>query len=419
MKLRILLIGIVALYCASVAVAQDAAARTRYAETLREETVKKSAMPPGFNISAEGPDATFCIVHRPAITFPMCNKLATNPVFISKLEELGFKYFVCTDDGNAKFTFDVAEVSSQLQTKPLSNDDLIQMVSILQATLTKGFPNMQVRTLGNIIIFADPKFFETQAVRTAFHELLQTIGAEATLCKYGFKKLRFESPEVTSGAIGEDDLRCTGTEEAARGRPELSSGPAPRTAAPQQEKGKRASATISGKVFAITKGGDLKPARLASVYLIYHHSETDSQAFANGQLTTAGTVFDKWRCPPLIVNKGKKTESTVTFCNPSYALMVAAYWASGQPAQNSPLCCFKEGMAPVQGKNAPEQIQEATADEEGVFTITTNVPGHYLLVVEGRAGMNQAIWLENVNVELGKQYMLKMSTTISAELDTN
>jgi hypothetical protein len=351
MKLRILLIGIVALYCASVAVAQDAAARTRYAETLREETVKKSAMPPGFNISAEGPDATFC--------------------------------------------------------------------SILQATLTKGFPNMQVRTLGNIIIFADPKFFETQAVRTAFHELLQTIGAEATLCKYGFKKLRFESPEVTSGAVGEDDLRCTGTEEAARGRPELSSGPAPRTAAPQQEKGKRASATISGKVFAITKGGDLKPARLASVYLIYHHSETDSQAFANGQLTTAGTVFDKWRCPPLIVNKGKKTESTVTFCNPSYALMVAAYWASGQPAQNSPLCCFKEGMAPVQGKNAPEQIQEATADEEGVFTITTNVPGHYLLVVEGRAGMNQAIWLENVNVELGKQYMLKMSTTISAELDTN
>jgi hypothetical protein len=181
----------------------------------------------------------------------------------------------------------------------------------------------------------------------------------------------------------------------------------------------KASATISGKAFAITKGGDFKPARLAAVYLIYHDSEADSQALTSGQLTTAGTVFDKWRCPALIGGKGKKTERTVTFCNPSYALMVAAYWASGQPAQDSPLCCFKKGMAPVQGNNAPEQIQEAAADEEGVFKINTNVPGHYLLVVEGRAGMNQAIWLETLNVELGKQYMLKMSTPISSYLDTN
>ena len=42
----------------------------------------------------------------------------------------------------------------------------------------------------------------------------------------------------------------------------------------QQELPQQATAAISGKVFATT---DLEPAKSAAVYLIYHHSEADSQ----------------------------------------------------------------------------------------------------------------------------------------------
>jgi len=380
MKICTVVMGLIALNIATVAVAQGAADRKRYAETVREETAKKlggDLQSGSSNFSADGPEATLFVFHRHGVTFPVCNELATHQGVVADLRKWGFTYFVCTDDENAKFTFDLAAVSSQVQPKPLSNDDIIQMVSL---------------GIGDDVIIEKIRSATTTNFDTSIDGLKLLKGA-----KVGDAVLKVMINPLGSAA----GTYLGNTTDQAKGITQ------------------RASATISGKVFAITKGGDFKPARLAAVYLIYHHSEADSQALANGQLATAGTVFDKWRCPPLIVNKGKKTERTVTFCNPSYALMVAAYWASGQPAQNSPLCCFKEGMAPVQGHNAPEQIQDATADEEGVFTITTNVPGHYLLVVEGRAGMNQAIWLETLNVELGKQYNLKMSTPISADLDTN
>ena len=199
----------------------------------------------------------------------------------------------------------------------------------------------------------------------------------------------------------------------------------------QQELPQQATAAISGKVFATT---DLEPAKSAAVYLIYHHSEADSQNLVREQLTTAGTVFDKFLCGvPLIVSKGKKTKRVITYCDPSRpstlskpaygafmgALMMALYWARGNPAPGSPLCCIKEGTAPFQGNNAPEQVQEVTADDEGVFKIVAKVAGHYLLVVKGHAGMNalsrqdEAVWLEALDIKLGKEYKLKMSTPVS------
>jgi hypothetical protein len=129
MKLYTVVVGLITLHLVTVAVSQDAAARKRYAETLREETVTKSAMPTGFNVSADGPDATLCVVHRPGVTLPMCNKLA-NQVVVADLKKWGFTYLVCTDDGNTKFTFDLTAASSHAPTKALSNDDVIQMVSL-------------------------------------------------------------------------------------------------------------------------------------------------------------------------------------------------------------------------------------------------------------------------------------------------
>jgi hypothetical protein len=391
MKICTLVIGFIALHCMSIAVAQDAAARKRYAEILGEEVVKKGGVPPGYNISAAGADATIIVVHEHGVTFPQCNHLATNQAVVSELEKTGFKYFACTDDGSTKFTFDLAEVSSQLQTKPLSNDplsndDVIQMVSSLQDTLTKGFPNMKVSALGNIITFADPKVFKAQEVRTAVHKFLQTSGAEAILCKYGFKKLRFESPEVTSGAIEEDDLRCTGTEGAAIGEAH-----APIAEAPQQEKSSSQAGGVSGRIFLITKGGDLKPARLARVTLLYG--------------SDAGTAAVVYLNTELEQMKG------------SYTLLTT----SGEASCRAELLVFINSLkatmewAKVNGKQ--DQVHIATSDEEGLFQFSGLEPGSYILLARGQAGANDAYWQNDFKVKPGESVRMKLASPHTACLD--
>lgn len=399
MKVCKVVMGLIALNLATIAVAQDAAERKRYAETLGEQVVKKSAVPPGYNISADGPDATLCVVHQPGVTFPMCNNLATNQNVVAELRKLGFRYLVCTDDRNTKFTFDLAAAGSQVQPKPLSNDaneglvgtagkeaEIARLSSGIQATLAPGFPNMRVRTLGNIIIFADPKVFEAQQVRTALHQLLQTSGAEAMLCKDGFKKLRFESPEIPSGAIGEDDLRCFGTEEPAKGRSEVSPGQSV-----QQENQKMQGADISGKVFLITKGGDLKPARLAQVTLFYG--------------SDAGTAA--------VVYLNTKLEEM----KESYKLLATP----GEASCRAELLLFINSLkatlewAKVNGKQ--DQVHIATSDEEGFFQFGGLEPGSYILLARGHAGANDAYWEYNFKVKSGESVQMKLASPHTACLD--
>ena len=93
--------------------AQDSAsARKRFVEAVRQKVIKEmgSNLTPGYNTSAEGPDATLYVLHEPGVTFPICNDMVTQG-FVLSLRKFGFTYFVCTDDGNKKFTFDLAQQS--------------------------------------------------------------------------------------------------------------------------------------------------------------------------------------------------------------------------------------------------------------------------------------------------------------------
>jgi hypothetical protein len=386
MKLRTFVVAAIAIQFATVAVGQDAAARQRYAETLREQVVKKWAVPPGYNISADGPNATILVVHEHGVTFPQCNHLATNQVLVSKLQELGFEYFVCTDDGNAKFTFDLAKVSSQVQTKPLSNDEVVQIVSSLQATLSKGFPNMRVHTVGDIIIFADPKAFEAQEVRTALHEFLQTSGTEAMLCKDGFKRLRFESQAVTSGPIEEDDLRCTGTGGAVTGKAD-----APLAVAPQQEKSNSQGGGISGRIFLITKGGDLKPARLAQVTLLY-----------GSDAGSAAVVYLNTELEQMKASYGLLTTSGDASCRAELLVFINSLKATLE-------------WAKVNGKR--DQVHIATSDEEGLFQFSGLEPGSYILLAQGQAGTNDAYWQKDFTVKPGESLQMKLASPHTACLN--
>lgn len=98
-------------------VAQDAAARKDFAERVRGIAAKVAGgeLPPGGNVSADGPDATFFAFHQRGVTLSQCNalfeKYKSRPDALPYLRKLGFTYFVCTDDGNTKFTFDLATQS--------------------------------------------------------------------------------------------------------------------------------------------------------------------------------------------------------------------------------------------------------------------------------------------------------------------
>ncbi len=96
------------LFCAT-AVAQNAAARKRFAETVRKEVIRKlgSNIAPGFNITADGPDSTIYTYQAKGVTYSDCNRMFATEGFVEDLGGRGFSQVVCTDGANARFTSDL------------------------------------------------------------------------------------------------------------------------------------------------------------------------------------------------------------------------------------------------------------------------------------------------------------------------
>jgi hypothetical protein len=69
MKLRTVVSGLIALNLVTIALVQDAAARKRY---IREEAANEIGgnLPPGYKISADGPKATFYVLHELGASSP-------------------------------------------------------------------------------------------------------------------------------------------------------------------------------------------------------------------------------------------------------------------------------------------------------------------------------------------------------------
>ncbi len=84
---------------------KSAKARKAFAEELHQERLKAMANNPvpGFNITAEGPDATSFVVRTPG-TYDQCKALTT----LEALRTAGFTRVVCITDPSTTFTFDLA-----------------------------------------------------------------------------------------------------------------------------------------------------------------------------------------------------------------------------------------------------------------------------------------------------------------------
>jgi hypothetical protein len=109
MKPRVVVTGLLVLSLVTASAAQNAAARKSFAKTVRKKVVKQMGrtVAPGFNISAEGPDATVYVYHESGVSSSECTSMLATEGFAPNLRKFGFTQIVCTDDAGARFTFDL------------------------------------------------------------------------------------------------------------------------------------------------------------------------------------------------------------------------------------------------------------------------------------------------------------------------
>src|SRR5262249_42215513 len=143
--------------------------------------------------------------------------------------------------------------------------------------------------------------------------------------------------------------------------------------------------TLTGKVFAITNAGDLKQARFASLYLLRGDSAAEFNSTMRGiqaKLAAADARAKELR---------NRKDLTIDESSLRGLHDIACADSLVEIARKT-LDLLKRDDAMVSSKT----------DEEGVFNVNELKPGAYTIIVDGRAGTNNAVWVEDTVLELGK-----------------
>jgi hypothetical protein len=183
-------------------------------------------------------------------------------------------------------------------------------------------------------------------------------------------------------------------------------------------------ATVSGYVFALTKGGDLKPARLTKVYMFYSRAigeSADQVVEKPTDSTFAADVFAREVVNGLEEARAWQAErphlQDSTICNSTLsmqyegAILKTLQW--GEPHQSQILI----GETDEEGKfeiTVPRSPQDVYSFAFGVPHDHVRAPGVYLAVASGMAGYNNAFWESEVKIEPGETVKLRMSAPTMA-----
>jgi hypothetical protein len=188
-------------------------------------------------------------------------------------------------------------------------------------------------------------------------------------------------------------------------------------------------ATVSGYVFAVTKGGDIKPARMASVYMFYSRPvETPASQLVDqspdgmnaADVFAREVVKGEERGKAKVQGKPYLRDSTI--CNTMLAEMYSGAIVATLDWGNTHQTQVVFGDTDEEGKfeiTFPPDLKDATfeqgAPHDGVFA-----PGVYHIVVNGAAGYNNAVWETDVTVNPGDALKIKVSdpTKACVKLDT-
>jgi len=190
---------------------------------------------------------------------------------------------------------------------------------------------------------------------------------------------------------------------------------ASKTAAPAPPK----AGAVSGRVFAITEGGDIKPGRMAKIYLFYLQRSAKSAGGNEEEKDSAGLAWLAEQSKALKERAKELREDTEELKNKMLSGEISAETVESRRLSDS-VDCLK-GLAAYRdavvgtltwGKEHPTKIGQilyADADEEGNFKIPAQ-PGMYLLFASGRAGFNEAFWEAEITVEPGTETTVKLAS---------
>jgi hypothetical protein len=180
---------------------------------------------------------------------------------------------------------------------------------------------------------------------------------------------------------------------------------------------------VSGRVFAIRQGGDIKPARMAKVYLLWkYHSLNEALAEEKKGMTygSADLTFSDRKIKAMQANLDESQRDAAA----------QNYWSDSLRCSKDLGAVDDAILATWQwciDQKKMNQIPMADADEEGNFRITGVRPGVYDVIARGRAGFNDAFWdiggldsgLQHITVAAGTEITLKLSSPEKSCLDEN
>lgn len=160
-----------------------------------------------------------------------------------------------------------------------------------------------------------------------------------------------------------------------------------------------AGGTLSGRIFAVTNGGDIKPAILADVYLFFEGS-----VHSNGTVNdvdgddTAGLIYMKSRNDETATELGEMKDQN---------------WSDHLTCLHDLMVFQKSILTTLE--NVPKgkgwQVVTGQTDEDGYFKISAPRQGSWLLVVHGQAGAYEAAWEhEGLRIFTGKSAEIKLGS---------
>ncbi len=171
---------------------------------------------------------------------------------------------------------------------------------------------------------------------------------------------------------------------------------------------------VSGRVFAITQGGDIKPARMAKVYLLWKYQGLKAaleEEKKGKKLECAGLTFGRQRNKAMEANLAESERDAAA----------GNYWSDSLRCSKDLGAVDDAILATRQwclDQKKMNQIPMADADEEGNFRITGVRPGVYDVIARGRAGFNDAFWdigdpdsgLHDITVVAGTEITIKLAS---------
>jgi hypothetical protein len=166
---------------------------------------------------------------------------------------------------------------------------------------------------------------------------------------------------------------------------------------------------LAGRVFAIARSGDIKPARIADVYAFYMYR---SVAYANAHPNDENSAGMTW-----MEQHNKAMEEL------NKQLEGSTNWSESLSCRKELLTyrhAILETLKWAEAEKKAWQVVSVQTDEEGNFRVPISRPGKYLVLVRGRAGLNDAVWQSDavgVTITPGQVANIKLASPEKACLD--